>query len=118
VCLAAVLVAVVPAACAKNTSPSPEDNGPQVDVRTRVRVVNQQFNDMTIFVVTASGQQIRLGLASGTSTSVFDIPPTLLAGGITTLQFLAVPIAGFRNPFTQQLNVQPGDEVDLTIVNQ
>jgi hypothetical protein len=110
-----VLAVMSPAACAKNTAPSPEDNGPRIDVRTKVKVTNHVFQDYNIYIITSSGQQLRLGLVSGSATQVFDVPPYLLASGMTTLQFLAVPIAGNRSPFTQQLTLQPGDEVDLNI---
>jgi hypothetical protein len=115
--LIAVLLigAVGPAGCSHNPAPNPDDNAPKIDARTRVRVVNQAFQDMTIYVVTESGQNIRLGLASGTTTSIFDIPSSLVSQSMTVLQFLAVPIAGNRAPFTQQLQIDPGDMVQLIV---
>jgi len=112
---ALIIMALTPVACAHPGTPNPEDNQPQIDARTRVRVVNQSFQDMTIYVVTEQGQNLRLGMASGTATATFDIPASLVNASINILQFLAVPIAGNRSPFTQRLTVYPGDLVQLTI---
>ncbi len=114
-CAAALIAVLTPVACAHSGKSNPGDNDPQIDARTRVKVVNQALQDMTIYVVTENGQQIRLGLANATSSSTFDIPASLIYSGMTVLQFMAVPIAGSRNPFTQQLSVEPGDMVQLTI---
>jgi hypothetical protein len=114
-CAAALIAVLTPVACAHSGKGSPDDNNPQIDARTRVKVVNQALQDMTIYVVTENGQQIRLGLANATSSSTFDIPSSLIYSGMTVLQFLAVPIAGSRTPFSQQLTVEPGDLVQLTI---
>lgn len=81
-----------------------------------VEVQNQGFNDMVIYAVNG-GQRIRLGLATGNSTKTFSIPPHLVrrAGPI---RFLADPIGGNRTPVSEELTVQPGDIVTLTIPPQ
>ena len=80
---------------------------------TRLRVENQAFLDMTIYVYRSS-QRIRLGQASGNSTTRFTIPANLIFGS-TPLRFQADPIGGSRTPLSQEISVSAGDEVMLTI---
>jgi hypothetical protein len=76
-------------------------------------VENRGFSDMVIYAVSGS-QRIRLGLATGNSTKSFTLPRTLvLTAG--PLRFLADPIGGTRTPISEEMVVQPGDVVTLTI---
>ncbi|HEX6534001.1 MAG TPA: hypothetical protein VF041_05360 [Gemmatimonadaceae bacterium] len=83
------------------------------NARTTVKVENQGFADMTIYVL-SGGQRIRLGLATGNQTSTFTIP-SFLVGGLTPLRFLADPVGSSRAPVSDEITVKPGDEVTLTI---
>lgn len=78
-----------------------------------LQVENQGFTDMVIYAV-SSGQRIRLGLVTGNSTKTFTIP-RYLAGGAGPIRFLADPIGGNRTPVSEEMSVQPGDLVTLTI---
>ena len=78
-----------------------------------LQVENRGFADMVIYAVSGS-QRTRLGIATGSSTKAFTIPNTLLRG-TGTLRFLADPIGGNRTPISEELAVQPGDVVTLTI---
>jgi hypothetical protein len=78
-----------------------------------LQVENRGFADMVIYAV-SGGQRIRLGIATGNSTKAFTIPSTLLRGS-ATLRFLADPIGGTRTPISEEMSVQPGDIVTLTI---
>jgi hypothetical protein len=78
-----------------------------------VQVENQGFTDMVIYAV-SGGQRVRLGLATGNTTKTFTIPRHLLAGA-GSIRFLADPIGGNRSPVSEEMNVQPGDLVTLTI---
>ncbi len=80
---------------------------------TRLRVENQAFLDMTIYVYRSS-QRIRLGTATGNSVTRLTIPPNLIFGA-TPLRFMADPIGGNRTPISSEITVAPGDEVVLTI---
>jgi hypothetical protein len=82
--------------------------------RTVVRVENQGFSDMTIYVLRGGTQRIRLGLANGNRTSVFEIPRYLVSFP-TSLRFIADPIGSNRTPVSDEIAVNPGDEVVLTI---
>ena len=83
---------------------------------TRLRVENQAFLDMTIYVFRGS-QRYRLGQATGSSVTRFTIPANLVFGS-TPLRFQADPIGGNRSPVSQEILVVAGDEVTLTIPPQ
>lgn len=80
---------------------------------TMLRVDNRAFSDMTIYVLRSS-QRIRLGIAAGNSTTRFQIPSYVIFGA-TPLRFLADPIGAAGTPVSEEITVQPGDEVVLMI---
>ncbi|MEP6729470.1 MAG: hypothetical protein ABJE10_02475 [bacterium] len=98
------------AACSGN---SKEDQAAEPVPATMLKVENQAFLDMTIYVLRSS-QRIRLGTANGNSTTRFTIPSNLIFGS-TALRFQADPIGRTRQPVTQEITVSAGDEVVLTI---
>jgi hypothetical protein len=81
-----------------------------------VQVQNQGFSDMVVYAING-GQRIRLGLATGNSIHTFTIPRHLIrgAGGI---RYLADPVGGSRTPESEEMTVNPGDVVTLTIPPQ
>lgn len=89
--------------------------GPSVDPTqaTTVRVDNQAFNDMKVYVV-SEGQDIRIGTATGHAETVFTIPPKLVRT-LVELRFRADPIGGQHEPVSQGITVRPGDQVLLQI---
>ena len=60
------------AACNQTARPGRDDNGPQLD--TRVRVENQAFLDMNVYVLTDGGGRQRLGTVTGNTSQEFVIP--------------------------------------------
>ena len=109
---ASLIVVLATAACAggsRETAPEPTESA-------AVQVQNQGFSDMVVYAVNG-GQRIRLGLATGNSTNTFTIPRHLIrgAGGI---RFLADPVGGTRTPVSEEMTVNPGDIVTLTIPPQ
>ena len=109
--VAAALLLTLSAGCAQQ--PPETDIAAEPVEPTRLRVENQAFLDMTIYVFRGS-QRMRLGLARGNSTTRMTIPANLLFGN-TPLRFQADPIGGNRTPITQEISVSPGDEVILTL---
>jgi hypothetical protein len=107
----ALLPAVVFLAVA--CSRSPQTQADPATARTTLRVENQSFLDMNIYVLRGS-ERIRLGTATGSSTTVLTIPRMVVPAS-TSLRFLADPIGGARAPVSDELTVRPGDEVTLTI---
>jgi hypothetical protein len=81
--------------------------------RATVRVENRASLDMNIYLLRGA-ERIRLGTASALSTQRFRIPPGVIFGP-TTLRFLADPIGSTRTPISDEIIVNPGDEVVLTI---
>jgi hypothetical protein len=108
--LTAVACLALIGACSRNSSP---DVGEEQVAPTRLRVENQAFLDMTIYVYRSS-QRIRLGTANGNSTTRLTIPKSLIFGA-TPLRFQADPIGSNRQSISQEITVSPGDEVTLTI---
>jgi hypothetical protein len=105
-----VLLGAAAAACgARSAAPAGE---PQE--ATVLEVDNQASLDMTIYVVRSSGARERLGTATAHTRSRFTIPARLIFG-LTPLRFMADPIGGSATPVTQEITVQPGDTVVLTI---
>jgi len=78
-----------------------------------LQVENRGFADMVVYAVSGS-QRVRLGIATGNSTKSFTIPRALIRGS-APLRFLADPIGGSRSPISEDMVVQPGDVVSLTI---
>ena len=106
---ALLALALLGAACHHGaTSAAPE---PQA--ATRLKVQNQQFLDMDVYVL-REGQRIRLGMVAGLSSQAFTIPADIVRSS-PQLRFELHPIGGRGNPRTETISVQPGDEVELTI---
>lgn len=98
------------APCSGNTK---EDSAAEPVPPTHLRVNNQAFLDMTIYVYRSS-QRVRVGVATGSSTTRMTIPSNLIFGS-TPLRFQADPIGANRQPVSQEITVSPGDEVTLII---
>ena len=105
----ATLALAVSAGCSR-TSHMPEE-APQ---RTVLKVENQGFPDMNIFVLPEASNRIRLGTVTGTSNAYFTLPEYVIRG-TRELRFQALPIATPRGPVSQSIMVTPGDTVVLTI---
>ena len=93
-----------------HTSQVPED-APE---RTVLKVENQGFPDMNVFVLPEGSNRVRLGTVTGTSNAYFTLPAYLIRG-IKELRFQALPIATPRGPVSQSITVTPGDTVVLVI---
>ncbi|HEX2092898.1 MAG TPA: hypothetical protein VHG28_10870 [Longimicrobiaceae bacterium] len=97
-----------PAAGGRARQPEPDD-------RTTVRVDNRSWNAVNVYAIRSS-QRIRLGTVQATSTTVLEIPRTLVSG-ITTLRFQIDPIGSNRTPISEQISVSPGEQVELIVPN-
>jgi hypothetical protein len=112
--LVTLSLVVALAACAKNPAPDdapPAGNG-SANQSAAVRVTNRNFYDMNLFVV-RFGQRLRLGTVTGNSTRTFELPAAWATNG--PVRFLAAPIGSTGREYTEELTVQPGDVVGLTI---
>jgi hypothetical protein len=100
------------AACAGRpaaTSASP-------DSEAVLQVENRSFSDIVVYAVNGS-QRTRLGTATGNSSKTFTLSQYLVRTG-GPLRFMADPIGGNRTPISEEMTVQPGDIVTLTIPPQ
>ncbi len=100
------------AACNHTARPGRDDNGPQAE--TRVRVENQAFLDMNVYVLTEGGGRQRLGTFTCNTSQEFVIP-AYIVGPANSVRFLCLPIGSNRAPISNSLSVQPGQTVTLTI---
>ena len=84
-----------------------------------VRVTNESWLDMRIYVVETATQRFRwrLGNVTALSTATFEIPDRLGAG-LGHLVLLAVPLGSRQQQFTDRLLTGPGSLVDWKIRNQ
>jgi hypothetical protein len=111
--LAGILAGVMLVVSAGCHSGEP-DAGPAPNAGATLTVENQGFADMTIYAVSGTTGQVRLGLVVGNTTQSFPIPGYLVHGG-EIVRFLAKPVGGSRGPVSDELQVNPGDTVTLTI---
>jgi hypothetical protein len=84
-------------------------SGPQ----TSLKVDNQAFLDMTIYVMRGV-ERVRLGIAPGSSTAAFVIPRDVVQMSMP-LRFVADPIGSSRASISEEISVRPGDEVTMQI---
>ena len=105
-----LLAAAFSTACSGN---SKEEQAAEPVPPTRLKVENNAYLDMTIYVYRNS-QRLRLGQANGNSTTRLLIPANLIFGS-TPLRFQADPIGGSKQSVSQEVTVSPGDEVVLII---
>lgn len=81
---------------------------------TTLRVINQRFLDMVVYVLPQNGVRLRLGNATGNSSTVLTIPSSVIFG-VSQIRFVADPIGGAGASLSQSILVTPGDQVTLTI---
>lgn len=81
--------------------------------QTTIKVDNRAYLDMTIYVM-RSGERIRLGYATGASSSTFVIPSDIVQSP-TPLRFVADPVGSSRAEISEEINVSPGDQVMMEI---
>lgn len=110
---AVVAMLATVAACHHTPTPGRDDNaGPQAE--SRVRVENQAFLDMNVYIISSTGGRQRLGTVTGNTTQEFAIPAYII-GPANSVRFLCEPIGSNRAPISNSLSVQPGETVTLTI---
>ena len=104
-----IVLAIAGTACSRNSRLQSPPSAPTV-----LKVENQGFPDMNIFVVPAGGSRVRLGTVTGNSSAYFTLPDFVVRGS-RELRFQALPIATPRGELSQSIFVTPGDTVQLVI---
>ncbi len=97
-----------PQATAPSPAPSQADRG-----KTRVEIDNQNFNDMTIYLI-EPGTRVLLGSVTGLTKTTLTIPRGGV-GGDWKVVLLADPVGGSSPIRTPSLLVAPGQSVFWTI---
>lgn len=111
--IAAVVAMIAAVASCSQSAKHARDNG-QLEQVTRVRVENQAFLDMNVYVLSDGGGRTRLGTVTGNTNQEFVIPAYII-GPANSVRFLVEPIGSSRAPISNSLSVQPGQTVTLTI---
>jgi hypothetical protein len=109
---ARTILLVLLAACGSGRQSDDDSAAPERHTAT-VEVENRAFPDMTVYVIEGVQRQ-RLGVAPGNTTTALTIPERLIGRG-APLRFYCDPIGGRGLPVTEQISVEPGDTVQLTI---
>lgn len=110
--LAGALV-TLPVSCVRR--PATEAEPAATTPRTMLRVENQAFLDMNVYVV-YRGSRRRVGTANGASVTNFELPMRLTT--MESLSFIADPIGGRANTTSMEIMVTPGDVITLRIPPQ
>ena len=101
--------------CALPGSRARSGKAPRVENPPTLRVQNQNWLDMTVYVL-RGGNRFRLGTVGSMNATVFRIPSSYLAAG-GDLRLLADPIGSTVEYTSPSVQVQPGDRVELTLQN-
>lgn len=110
----AALVAV-PAAAAQTASEEKRETPAGVSERTTVRVISDNWHDITVYAVRA-GYRRRLGTVGSFTSRVFTLPPAfLLQSG--ELRLVADPIGPRGVYVSEPILVNPGDVVEWRLLN-
>lgn len=110
--LAAAVLALVLGACGRRAGAG---SSPATRSEALLRVENQSWLDMNIYVL-RGGQRMRLGEVPAASSRVFTLPADMVGGG-AVLRFQADPVGSDRAPISEEITVERGQAVTLTIPN-
>ena len=80
-----------------------------------LRVHNNNWHDMRVYVVSESGNSQRVGMVTGMGSAVFKLRAHLATG---RTQILLRPIGTRATFVTNTVLVQPGSTAELTVQNQ
>ena len=86
------------------------------DGPVEVRVENNAYLDMHVYVVYAAGQQRSLGMVTGLSRRTLVIPAQVIQT-LSGIQLFADPIGTDRGYLSQRILASPGQRIRFTIQN-
>ena len=113
--LTVVAFVAVPAAAAQTAPEERSETPATVSQRTTVRVINDNWNDITVYAFRAGYRRL-LGTVTSFTSRVFTLPPTFLIPS-DELRLIADPI-GRRGAFVSEpLLVNAGDVVEWRLRN-
>ncbi|HEX8361167.1 MAG TPA: hypothetical protein VF613_13725 [Longimicrobium sp.] len=106
------LLLLVAASCSSNRQPG-SDPGPAARGAT-VRIQNNAWLDMNIYVLQTSGARRRLGMVNANATTTLRIPGPVVGLG-QQLRFIVDPVGSQRTASSFEIYVRPDQQVTLTI---
>lgn len=109
---AAVAALLAMGACAPAAQ---QPDGPSAAPTSTVRVTNNNWADMNVFVV-RNGMRVRLGTVTSLNTTTFRVP-SAATRGVTQVRIVADPIGSSRGYVSEVLQLYPGQQVAMTVQN-
>jgi len=103
-------VLVLASGCGGGADP---DAAPDPRPAAVVRVTNQNWQDVDVFIV-QSGIRQRLGMVAAMGTARYTVPRRFNAAA-NAIRLMVDPVGGTRGYLSQAVLVRPGQEVDLRI---
>jgi hypothetical protein len=100
---------------AMNRGLESEDVLAQTDGTASVKVTNNGWSDVNVYLLRGTSK-VRLGMVTSMTSERFPVPKNFLNGS-SDLRLHAHPIGGFNDYETQPLLVSPGQQVALTLQN-
>ncbi len=113
--LTVAAIVAVPAVAAQTASEGRSETPAAVSERTTVRVVNDNWNDITVYAVRA-GFRRRLGTVTSLTSRVFTLPQMFLIPS-DDLRLIADPIGSRGVYVSEVLVVDAGDVVEWRLWN-
>lgn len=116
--LASVAVLAAAAAtggCAAGVASGLIDDEPRARANSTLRVFNNNWSDMTIYVV-RNGMRARIGQVGSMSDASFRLPKAMMVGAGDVL-IMARPLASRQAFVSQRINVIPGQRIELRLEN-
>ncbi len=80
---------------------------------TSVRIVNNNFSDMKIYVEGTGNARMRLGTVVGETSATFRLPQRFVAFG--NVEVTGIPIGGFGSARSGSIEIAPGQLVVFTL---
>src|SRR5262245_41560592 len=100
--------------CGHGNAARTVDGMPAATDAVTVSVQNNNWQDVDVYAL-RNGQRVRLGNVTATRTGVFVLPPSVSVAPDLRIQIH--PLAANRDFVSQKLIVNPGDVVEVVVVN-
>ncbi|MFQ5889023.1 MAG: hypothetical protein ACE5JR_03110 [Gemmatimonadota bacterium] len=112
---ALALAGVTALGCASGRPEPPAAEGEEAPATepTRIVVENANVLDVTVYAV-RGGTVVRLGTVSAKTTAAFNLPP-IFQQTAAELRFLVDPVGSTAAFLSDQVHVQPGDDLELDV---
>lgn len=102
------------AACGGSPAPSTTPAPAGTETQAYLRVENQSFINLQMWVERAGARQV-LGRSTANTTRVFTLPAAYVDPQGARIRFIANPVGTQSPGFTRELTTFPGDTIFITI---